>query len=92
MTTDERDDRGYWPVVLGTVQVGVADTGRDELDETLARLEVLRLDYGVVLADFESGTVCWDDGGGLGLGDGELRRHLWAREVFVDLVGMEVGG
>ena len=92
VSTDERGLCGDGPIALGGVEIGVADTGHVELDETLAGLEVLRLDDGVVCADFEGGTVCWDDGGGLGLWDGELRRHCWARAVFVNRVQMEVGG
>ena len=92
VATDEGDDGGYWPVVLGAVQVSVADTSGDELDETFARLEVLGLDDGVILADFEGSAVCWDDGSCLCLWDGELRHDLGAREVFVSWRGGKAEG
>ena len=74
MTSDKRSLCGNGPVALGSVQVGVADTGAVELDETLAGLEVLWLGDGDV-TNLEGCVLRGDDGGPHGLGDGVLGRH-----------------
>ena len=73
MATDEGELGREGPVAVLGVEVGVADTRAVELDETLARGEVLGLLDGVVGDDLEGRAGGLDDGGLLGLGDGELR-------------------
>ena len=69
VSADERGLCGDGPVALGSVKISVADTGAVELDETLARGELLRLRDGD-LGDFEGGPCRSDDGGLHGLWDG----------------------
>ena len=68
MAADERRLRGDGPVALRGVQVGVADTGAVELDETFTRGEVLWLLDWVIIFDGKV-TEGFDDGGFLDLGD-----------------------
>ena len=62
-----------WPVTFGGVEVGVADTGALELDETFARLEVGGLWDGLVVDDLERRAGVANDGGLHRLGDLEGR-------------------
>ena len=75
MTANQGQLRGERPVVVAGVEVGVADAGAVELDETLAGGEVLGLLDGVVVDDGERRVGLLDDGRLLGLGDGELGCH-----------------
>ncbi len=75
MPADEGELRGDGPVALAGVQVGVANTADVELDEALARSEILGLLDGEVVDDLEGGGCRLDDRSLLGLGDGELGHY-----------------
>ena len=75
VATDERELRGEGPVAVLSMEVGMADARAVELDETLARGEVLGLLDGVVVDKLERGAGGLNDRGLLGLGDSELGRH-----------------
>ena len=71
MSADERVHGLDGPVALLGVQVGMAHTGVGDLDEALSGLEVLWLLDGVGVADLDGLADGSDDGGGLGLGNGD---------------------
>ena len=78
VTADEGQLRGKGPVAILGVEVGMADTRAVKLNETLAGGELLGLLDGVVVDDLEGRAGGLDDGGLLGLGDGELGGHCRA--------------
>ena len=69
VSTHERGLCRYGPIALGSVEIGVADTGDVELDEALSGRELRGLGDGPVRDDLEGGTGALDHGGPHGLWD-----------------------
>lgn len=73
------------PVTKCGVQVCVADTGAEHLEETFARGKVLGILHGVVL-DLDGGSGSRDEGDLLRLGENEVRNGGGGRHLVVVVV------
>ena len=75
MTSNKRSFRGDRPIVLGSVEISVANTSAVKSDETFAREKFTGLLDGVVVPDFQTAAEGRNDSSFLRLGNNEVGGH-----------------